>query len=124
MEGKANMIQVPTLIINGIDEFASGDAVKAFIDEIPDVRLITMEGTTHSPNYEKKEEYMEIVGSFLAAPWSLISQYGSLAFLKIIIAATVCQKALGKAMAVPSIVDDQFYNDASFVESPENLNIF
>ena len=68
MEGKAKMIEVPTLMINGIDEFASGDALKPFLDEIPNVRLITMEGTTHSPNFEKKEEYMKIVGEFLTAP--------------------------------------------------------
>lgn len=68
MEGKANRIQVPTLLINGIDEFASGDAVKPFLDEIPDVRLVTIEGTTHSPHFEKKEEYMKIVGEFLTAP--------------------------------------------------------
>lgn len=67
MEGKANMIKVPTLVINGIDEFASGDAVKPFVDEIPDVRLVTMEGTTHSPHLEKKEEYMKIVSEFLTA---------------------------------------------------------
>ena len=68
MEGKAHMIAVPTLVINGINEFASGDAVKAFVEEIPDVRLITIEGTTHSPNFEKKEQYMKIVGVFLTVP--------------------------------------------------------
>jgi L-proline amide hydrolase len=68
MEGKANMIEVPTLVINGIDEYASGDAVKPFVDEIPDVKLITIQGTTHSPHLEKKEEYMKIVGKFLTAP--------------------------------------------------------
>jgi pimeloyl-ACP methyl ester carboxylesterase len=68
MEGKAKLIEVPTLLINGIDEYASGDAVKPFLDEIPDVRLVTIEGTTHSPNLEKKEEYMKIVGGFLTAP--------------------------------------------------------
>lgn len=68
MVGKANMIEVPTLLINGVDEYASGDAVKPFLDEIPDVRLITLEGTTHSPHLEKKEEYMNIVGEFLLAP--------------------------------------------------------
>lgn len=55
MEGNANRIEVPTLVINGIGEFASGDAVEPFVDEIPDVRLITIEGTTHSLNHEKKE---------------------------------------------------------------------
>jgi len=68
MEGKAKNIDVPTLVINGIDEFASGDAVKPFLDEIPDVRLVTLEGTTHSPHFERKKEYMKIVGDFLAAP--------------------------------------------------------
>ena len=68
MEGKAKLIQVPTLVINGIDEFASGDAVKPFLDEIPDVKLITVEGTTHSPHFEKEHEYMKIVGDFLTKP--------------------------------------------------------
>jgi L-proline amide hydrolase len=54
-------------VINGIDEFASGDAVKPFLDEIPNVRLTMLEGTTHSPHFERKEEYMRIVGSFLTA---------------------------------------------------------
>ena len=67
MVGKAKFIAVPTLVINGIDEFASGDAVKPFLDEIPDVRLLTLEGTTHSPNFENKEEYMKVVGEFLTA---------------------------------------------------------
>jgi pimeloyl-ACP methyl ester carboxylesterase len=65
MAGRAKAIAVPTLVINGIDEFASGDALKPFLDEIPNVRLTTLEGTTHSPHFERKEEYMRIVGSFL-----------------------------------------------------------
>jgi len=65
MVGRAKNITVPTLVINGIDEFASGDAVKPFMEEISDVRLITLEGTSHSPHVEKKEEYMRIVGDFL-----------------------------------------------------------
>jgi L-proline amide hydrolase len=68
MEGNASMIEVPTLLIVGISEFASGDAVKPFVDEIPDVRLVTMEGTTHSPYVEKMDEYMKIVGEFLTSP--------------------------------------------------------
>jgi pimeloyl-ACP methyl ester carboxylesterase len=68
IEGKAKTIEVPTLVINGIDEYASGDAIKPFLDEIRDVRLVTIEGTTHSPHFEKKEEYMKIVGEFLTTP--------------------------------------------------------
>ena len=67
MVGRAKNIAVPTLVINGIDEFASGDAVKPFMDEIPDVRLVTLEGTSHSPHLERKEKYMAVVGEFLTA---------------------------------------------------------
>lgn len=63
--GRAKHITVPTLVINGCNEFASGDAIKPFLDEIPDVRLVTIEGTTHSPHFERKEEYMKIVADFL-----------------------------------------------------------
>jgi pimeloyl-ACP methyl ester carboxylesterase len=65
MVDRAKNIAVPTLVINGIDEFASGDAVKPFVDEISDVRLVTLEGTSHSPHVERKEDYMRIVGDFL-----------------------------------------------------------
>jgi L-proline amide hydrolase len=68
MEGKAKTINVPTLVLNGIDEFASGEAVKPFLEEIPDVRLVTLEGTSHSPHFERKEEYMKVVREFLTAP--------------------------------------------------------
>jgi hypothetical protein len=49
------MIEVPMPVINGIHEYASGDAIQPFLDEIPDVRLVTIDGTTHSPNFEKEE---------------------------------------------------------------------
>ena len=67
MVGKAKKIEVPTLVVNGVDEFASGEAVRPFLEEIKDVRLITLEGTTHSPHLERKEEYMRVVGEFLTA---------------------------------------------------------
>lgn len=67
MEGKAKTINVPTLVLNGINEYASGEAVKPFVEEIPDVRLFTLDGTSHSPHFERKEEYMKIVGEFLTA---------------------------------------------------------
>jgi len=58
-------IEVPTLVINGVGEVASGNAVRPFLEGIPDVRGITLEGTTHSPNLEDKERYMKVVGEFL-----------------------------------------------------------
>lgn len=67
MVGKAKNINVPTLLINGIGEYASGDAIKPFLEEIPDVRLVTLEGTTHSPHFEQKDAYYKVVGEFLTA---------------------------------------------------------
>lgn len=68
MVGKAKHINVPTLVINGEGEYASGDAVKPFLEEIPDVRIMTLPGTTHSPHFEEKETYFRVVGEFLTAP--------------------------------------------------------
>jgi len=68
MVGRANDIAVQTLLVNGIGEFASGDAMKPFLEEIPDVRLVTLPGTTHSPHFEDKDRYFKVVGDFLTAP--------------------------------------------------------
>lgn len=68
MVGKAKDIAVQTLLINGVREFASGDAMKPFLEEIPDVRLVTLQGTTHSPHLEDKGRYFKVVGDFLTDP--------------------------------------------------------
>jgi len=65
MVGRAKNIAVPTLLINGINEVASGDAVKPFVEEIPNLKHITLDGTTHSPNVERTDDYMRILGEFL-----------------------------------------------------------
>lgn len=67
MVGHAKNIAVPTLVINGVNEIASGDAVKPYMDEIPDVRLVTLQETTHSPHFESKDKYMTVLGEFLTA---------------------------------------------------------
>lgn len=66
--GRAKDINVRTLLINGIEEYASGDAVKPFLQEIPDVRLATLKGTSHSPHLEDKGAYFKAVRDFLEAP--------------------------------------------------------
>ena len=68
MVGTAKYINVRTLLINGIEEYASRDAVKPFLNEISDVTLVTLEGTSHSPHFENKEAYFKVVRDFLEAP--------------------------------------------------------
>jgi len=58
-------INVPTLVINGVEESASGEVVQPFLDNIPDVRLVTFENSSHCPHLEERERYMEVVGEFL-----------------------------------------------------------
>jgi pimeloyl-ACP methyl ester carboxylesterase len=65
MTGRAKNVAVPTLVIIGVNEVASGDAAKPFLEEIPDVRLVKLDGTTHSPHLESKDKYMETVALFL-----------------------------------------------------------
>lgn len=59
-------IQVPTLLIHGVTECAGGEAMKPFEEGIPDVRTVTLEGSTHSPHVEVPDEYMRVVGEFLS----------------------------------------------------------
>jgi L-proline amide hydrolase len=67
MVGRAKNIAVPTLLINGVNEVASGEAVKPFVDEVPNLKYVTLEGTTHSPHHERTDDYMKILGDFLTA---------------------------------------------------------
>jgi pimeloyl-ACP methyl ester carboxylesterase len=68
MVGRSNGVQVPTLLINGIEEYASADAVKPFLEEISAVSLVTLEGTSHSPYFENKGAHFKAVRDFLEAP--------------------------------------------------------
>ena len=68
MVGRSNGVQVPTLLIDGIREYASAGAVKPFLEEISDVSLATLEGTSHSPHFENKGAYFKMVRDFLEAP--------------------------------------------------------
>jgi L-proline amide hydrolase len=67
MVGKAKRINVPTLVIVGVNELASGEGARPFIDEIPDVELVILEGTTHSPHAEDPERYFEALREFLSS---------------------------------------------------------
>jgi len=60
-------IDVPVLVINGVEESGSGEAVGGFVEGIRDVTLVTLEGTTHSPHLEDTEGYMAVVKGFLLA---------------------------------------------------------
>ncbi|KAG4442476.1 hypothetical protein IFR05_002078 [Cadophora sp. M221] len=61
----AKGIEVPTLVINGVNEGASDEAVKPFVEGIKDVKWIKLESSTHCPLHEEKENYLKVVSEFL-----------------------------------------------------------
>ena len=58
-------IEAETLVINGVEEGASDEAVRPFVERIQNVRWEKMRGASHVPFYEDPEKYFEIVGNFL-----------------------------------------------------------
>jgi pimeloyl-ACP methyl ester carboxylesterase len=62
---KCKGINVPTLVINGVNEGASDEAIKPFLDGIKGVKWIKFENSTHMPLYDEKELYLKKVGKWL-----------------------------------------------------------
>ncbi|EIN10808.1 proline iminopeptidase [Punctularia strigosozonata HHB-11173 SS5] len=58
-------ISVPTLLINGRYDEATDEVVQPFFDSIPKVKWVTFSESSHMPQWEERERYMEVVASFL-----------------------------------------------------------
>ncbi|CCL98429.1 uncharacterized protein FIBRA_00426 [Fibroporia radiculosa] len=58
-------VRVPTLLINGRDDFAQDFTCKPYFDGIPKVRWYTFEGSSHTPFWEERGRYMLFVADFL-----------------------------------------------------------
>lgn len=63
----AHKINVETLLINGRYDEVTDLAVAPWFHEIPKVKWIVMENSSHIPHYEERERYMQIAGEFLSA---------------------------------------------------------
>lgn len=61
----AKGIEVRTLVINGVNEGASDEAVKPFLDGIKEVKWVKLVNSTHVPLHEEKENYLKVVSDFL-----------------------------------------------------------
>jgi pimeloyl-ACP methyl ester carboxylesterase len=62
---KCKEIEVPTLVINGVNEGASDEAIKPFLNGIKRVKWVKFEKSTHMPLYEEKELCLKTVGEWL-----------------------------------------------------------
>ena len=61
----SHKIKVPTLLINGRFDEGQNSCVYPFFKEIPRVRWVTMDQSSHLPMFDERERYMEIIGEFL-----------------------------------------------------------
>jgi len=59
-------ITVPTLLINGRYDEAQDEVVWPFFVHIAKVKWIQFSESSHLPQWEERERYMEVVGEFLA----------------------------------------------------------
>jgi proline-specific peptidase len=65
MIGEARKIEAPTLLINGEREIVSDECLGPFWREIPKVKWVKFENSTHSPWLEDRERFTRVVGEFL-----------------------------------------------------------
>ncbi|KZT01792.1 proline iminopeptidase [Laetiporus sulphureus 93-53] len=63
---RLHRIRVPTLVINGGSDIAQDFVVAPFYQYVPDARWITFENSSHTPFWEERERYLQVVGNFLA----------------------------------------------------------
>ena len=62
---KLGDIHVPSLVINGARDFCQDWVVAPFVENIPDVKWVKFENSSHTPFFEERERYMKVLADFL-----------------------------------------------------------
>ncbi|GJE88766.1 proline-specific peptidase [Phanerochaete sordida] len=65
MIDRLHLISAPTLVINGADDEASDEVVGPLFQKIPRSKWVQFAKSSHTPFYEEKERFMQIVGDYL-----------------------------------------------------------
>ncbi|TFK55499.1 proline-specific peptidase [Heliocybe sulcata] len=63
---RLHLVRVPTFVINGANDISKDYVVAPFFEKIQKVKWVTFQKSTHSPFWEEREKYMQLVGDFLA----------------------------------------------------------
>ena len=63
--GGLDKITVPTLLLNGKYDEAQDSVVLPYFRALKKVKWYTFAESSHMPQYEEREKYMQIVGDFL-----------------------------------------------------------
>ena len=64
--GRLNQVRVPCFVINGRKDMAQDFVVLPFFKELPKVKWVTFENSSHTPFWEQRELYMKLVAEYLA----------------------------------------------------------
>ncbi|KAA1473542.1 proline-specific peptidase [Dentipellis sp. KUC8613] len=62
---RLHLINVPTLLINGENDYMTDDVQAPFFKGIPKVKWVKFAKSSHVPHWEERERYMNEVSSFL-----------------------------------------------------------
>ncbi|KAI0833601.1 proline-specific peptidase [Trametes gibbosa] len=70
-------IRIPTLVVNGRYDIAQERVVQPFVDNIPNSKWRIFGNSSHTPFWEEREEYMRVIGAFLADQETTVRREGS-----------------------------------------------
>ncbi|KAJ3570789.1 hypothetical protein NP233_g4164 [Leucocoprinus birnbaumii] len=62
---RLHLVRAPTLVINGRKDIAQDFVVQPFFDKIQRVKWVTLENSSHTPFFEERDRYMDLVANFL-----------------------------------------------------------
>lgn len=65
IKGKLNKIQVPTMLLNGRFDEATDEVVQPYFEQVKQVRWFTFAESSHMPNWEERDLFMERVAAFV-----------------------------------------------------------
>jgi pimeloyl-ACP methyl ester carboxylesterase len=66
--GQLHQILVPVFLINGQYDVVTNSATEPIFFEVPKVRWVTMDKSSHMPFWEERERYMQLVNAWLRMP--------------------------------------------------------
>ena len=62
---RLHLVRVPTFVINGRKDISQDFVVAPFFERIPRAKWVTFENSSHTPFWEERERFMQLVGDFL-----------------------------------------------------------
>ncbi len=62
---RLHLVRAPTFVINGRKDISQDFVVAPFFERISKVKWVTFENSSHTPFWEERERFMQLVRDFL-----------------------------------------------------------